>query len=149
MSLVKSRFLGVFGPLRIATPIPRSSKGCLPPIGFGRTNTSLSAVTIGRGSHKKTLGISSESVGRGGFLVIGCVFFLLVFFLVFLLRRHCLTHLLFDVFAVLDRPLLNSVWQQRILKILDIEDRRYNIYIKLDLLATFSLGPVLALRSRL
>ena len=70
------------------------------------------------------------------------MFFLLVFFLVFLLRRHCLTHLLFDVFAVLDRPLLNSVWQQRILKILDIEDRRYNIYIEPDLLATFSLGPV-------
>jgi hypothetical protein len=43
---------------------------------------------------------------------------------------------------VLDRPLLNSVWQQRILRILDIEDRRYNVYIEPDLLATFSLGPV-------
>uniref|UniRef100_A0A2N9GF90 Transposase (putative) gypsy type domain-containing protein n=1 Tax=Fagus sylvatica TaxID=28930 RepID=A0A2N9GF90_FAGSY len=38
--------------------------------------------------------------------------------------------------------LLNSVWQQRILRILDIEDRRYNVYIEPDLLATFSLGPV-------
>uniref|UniRef100_A0A2N9FI21 Transposase (putative) gypsy type domain-containing protein n=1 Tax=Fagus sylvatica TaxID=28930 RepID=A0A2N9FI21_FAGSY len=44
--------------------------------------------------------------------------------------------------SVLDRPLLNSVWQQRILRILDIEDRRYNVYIEPDLLATFSLGPV-------
>uniref|UniRef100_A0A2N9HNJ5 Transposase (putative) gypsy type domain-containing protein n=1 Tax=Fagus sylvatica TaxID=28930 RepID=A0A2N9HNJ5_FAGSY len=44
--------------------------------------------------------------------------------------------------SVLDRPLLNSVWQQRILKILDIEDRRYNIFIEPDLLASFSLGPV-------
>jgi hypothetical protein len=43
---------------------------------------------------------------------------------------------------VLDRPLLNSIWQQRILKILDIEDRRYNVYIEPDLLASFSLGPV-------
>uniref|UniRef100_A0A2N9I4S2 Transposase (putative) gypsy type domain-containing protein n=1 Tax=Fagus sylvatica TaxID=28930 RepID=A0A2N9I4S2_FAGSY len=42
----------------------------------------------------------------------------------------------------LDRPLLNSVWQERISRILDIEDRRYNIYIEPDLLATFSLGPV-------
>uniref|UniRef100_A0A2N9HSQ7 Transposase (putative) gypsy type domain-containing protein n=1 Tax=Fagus sylvatica TaxID=28930 RepID=A0A2N9HSQ7_FAGSY len=42
----------------------------------------------------------------------------------------------------LDRPLLNSVWQERISRILDIEDRRYNIFIEPDLLATFSLGPV-------
>uniref|UniRef100_A0A2N9H0P4 Transposase (putative) gypsy type domain-containing protein n=1 Tax=Fagus sylvatica TaxID=28930 RepID=A0A2N9H0P4_FAGSY len=42
----------------------------------------------------------------------------------------------------LNRPLLNSVWQERIWKILDIEDRRYNIFIEPDLLATFSLGPV-------
>ena len=53
----------------------------------------------------------------------------------------------FDVFllvlvAALDRPLLNSVWQGRISRILDIEDRRYNIFIEPDLLATFSLGPV-------
>jgi hypothetical protein len=46
------------------------------------------------------------------------------------------------VLAALDRPLLNSVWQERILRILDIEDRRYNIFIEPDLLATFSLGPV-------
>uniref|UniRef100_A0A2N9GNP9 Transposase (putative) gypsy type domain-containing protein n=1 Tax=Fagus sylvatica TaxID=28930 RepID=A0A2N9GNP9_FAGSY len=44
--------------------------------------------------------------------------------------------------SALDRPLLNSVWQERILRILDIEDRRYNIFIEPDLLATFSLGPV-------
>uniref|UniRef100_A0A2N9JA57 Uncharacterized protein n=1 Tax=Fagus sylvatica TaxID=28930 RepID=A0A2N9JA57_FAGSY len=31
---------------------------------------------------------------------------------------------------------------ERILRILDIEDRRYNIFIEPDLLATFSLGPV-------
>ena len=48
----------------------------------------------------------------------------------------------FWCFVVLDRPLLNSVWQQRILRILDIEDRRYNVFIEPDLLATFSLGPV-------
>ena len=53
----------------------------------------------------------------------------------------------FDVFllvlvAALDRPLLNSVWQERISRILDIEDRRYNIFIEPDLLATLSLGPV-------
>uniref|UniRef100_A0A2N9GBQ6 Uncharacterized protein n=1 Tax=Fagus sylvatica TaxID=28930 RepID=A0A2N9GBQ6_FAGSY len=44
--------------------------------------------------------------------------------------------------VLLDRPLLNSVWQERIWRILEIEDRRYNIYIEPDLLATFSLGPV-------
>uniref|UniRef100_A0A2N9HM39 Transposase (putative) gypsy type domain-containing protein n=1 Tax=Fagus sylvatica TaxID=28930 RepID=A0A2N9HM39_FAGSY len=44
--------------------------------------------------------------------------------------------------SALDRPLLNSVWQERISRILDIEDRRYNIFIEPDLLATFSLGPV-------
>uniref|UniRef100_A0A2N9I6F6 Uncharacterized protein n=1 Tax=Fagus sylvatica TaxID=28930 RepID=A0A2N9I6F6_FAGSY len=49
---------------------------------------------------------------------------------------------LFDVLAVLDRPLLNSVWQERISRILDIEDRWYTIFIKPDLLATFLLGPV-------
>ena len=43
---------------------------------------------------------------------------------------------------MLDRPLLNSVWQERISRILDIEDRRYTIFIELDLLASFSLGPV-------
>jgi hypothetical protein len=49
---------------------------------------------------------------------------------------------LFGVLAVLDRPLLNSVWQERISRILDIEDRRYTIFIEPDLFATFSLGPV-------
>uniref|UniRef100_A0A2N9H8W3 Transposase (putative) gypsy type domain-containing protein n=1 Tax=Fagus sylvatica TaxID=28930 RepID=A0A2N9H8W3_FAGSY len=44
--------------------------------------------------------------------------------------------------SALNRPLLNSVWQERIWRILDIEDRRYNIFIEPDLLATFSLGPV-------
>uniref|UniRef100_A0A2N9GDQ1 Uncharacterized protein n=1 Tax=Fagus sylvatica TaxID=28930 RepID=A0A2N9GDQ1_FAGSY len=44
--------------------------------------------------------------------------------------------------SALDRLLLNSVWQEKILRILDIEDRRYNIFIKPDLFATFSLGPV-------
>ena len=48
----------------------------------------------------------------------------------------------FWCFAALDRPLLNSVWQERISSILDIEDRRYNIFTEPDLLATFSLGPV-------
>jgi cell division protein FtsB len=50
--------------------------------------------------------------------------------------------LLFWCFVALDRPLLNSVWQERISTILDIEDRRYNIFIEPDLLATFSLGLV-------
>uniref|UniRef100_A0A2N9HUR2 Uncharacterized protein n=1 Tax=Fagus sylvatica TaxID=28930 RepID=A0A2N9HUR2_FAGSY len=36
--------------------------------------------------------------------------------------------------SVLDRPLLNSVWQERIWRILEIEDRRYNIFIEPDLL---------------
>ena len=49
---------------------------------------------------------------------------------------------LFGVLAVLDRPLLNSVWQERISRILDIEDRWYTIFIQPDLLATFSLGPI-------
>ncbi len=71
------------------------------------------------------------------------MFFLLVLFLAFALSSlPDLSFFFFDVFAVLDRPLLNSVWQQRILKILDIEDRRYNIFIEPDLLASFSLGPV-------
>uniref|UniRef100_A0A2N9GRK0 Transposase (putative) gypsy type domain-containing protein n=1 Tax=Fagus sylvatica TaxID=28930 RepID=A0A2N9GRK0_FAGSY len=43
--------------------------------------------------------------------------------------------------SALDRPLLNSVWQERIWRILEIEDRRYNIFIEPDFLATFSLGP--------
>ena len=43
---------------------------------------------------------------------------------------------------MLDRLLLSSAWQQKILKVLDIEDRQYNIFIEPDLLASFSLGPV-------
>ncbi len=43
---------------------------------------------------------------------------------------------------MLDRPLLNSVWQERISRILDIKDRQYNIFIEPDLIASFSLGPV-------
>jgi hypothetical protein len=50
--------------------------------------------------------------------------------------------LFFSFPAALNRPLLNSVWQERIWRILDIEDRRYNIFIEPDLLATFSLGHV-------
>jgi hypothetical protein len=47
----------------------------------------------------------------------------------------------FLFFAVLDRPLLNSVWKERILRILEIEDCRYSIFLELDLLASFSFGP--------
>ena len=122
-------------------PTLGSSRDCLHLIGFGKTNTSLCVVTIGRGFHKKTLGILLESVGRGGPLRRLVCVFLLVLFLVF--GSSSLPDLsLFCRFAVLDRPLLNSVWQQRILKILDIEDRRYNIFIEPDLFASFSLGPV-------
>ena len=89
---------------------------------------------------------SSESVGFGGrprrlvcvFLLV-CLFVCVcvcVFFFFFFL---CVSS---GVFAALDRPLLNSVWQERISRILDIEDRRYNIFIEPDPLATFSLGPV-------
>jgi hypothetical protein len=52
-----------------------------------------------------------------------------------------MTCLVFPCLVVLDRPLLNSVWKERISRILDIEDRRYNIFIKPDLLASFSFGP--------
>ena len=69
-----------------------------------------------------------------------CVFFLLVFFIVSYFVVVCLTRLC--CFAVLDRPLLDSAWQQRILRILDIEDRRYNIFIEPDLFASFLLGLV-------
>uniref|UniRef100_A0A2N9GNN4 Uncharacterized protein n=1 Tax=Fagus sylvatica TaxID=28930 RepID=A0A2N9GNN4_FAGSY len=41
---------------------------------------------------------------------------------------------------VLDRPLLNSVWKERISRILDIKDRSYSIFIEPDLLASFSFG---------
>uniref|UniRef100_A0A2N9FXC3 Transposase (putative) gypsy type domain-containing protein n=1 Tax=Fagus sylvatica TaxID=28930 RepID=A0A2N9FXC3_FAGSY len=94
--------------------VDESSKGYPRPTEFGRTGTSLCAATIGRGCRKKAQMTSLESVGFGGRL-----------------RR-----LLWIV------HFLNSVWQERISRILDIEDRRYNIYIEPDLLATFSLGPV-------
>uniref|UniRef100_A0A2N9H9N2 Uncharacterized protein n=1 Tax=Fagus sylvatica TaxID=28930 RepID=A0A2N9H9N2_FAGSY len=42
---------------------------------------------------------------------------------------------------VLDRPLLNSVWKERISRISDIEDRCYGIFIEPDLLTSFSFGP--------
>ena len=42
---------------------------------------------------------------------------------------------------MLDRPLLNSMWKERISRILEIEDRRYGIFIEPDLLASFSFGP--------
>ena len=76
---------------------------------------------------------SSESVGLGGrprHLV--CVSFFFFWYVT------CF----FWCFVALDRPLLNTVWQERISSILDIEDRRYNIFTEPDLLATFSLGPV-------
>ena len=43
---------------------------------------------------------------------------------------------------MLDRPLLNSVWKERISRILEIEDRRYTIFIEPDLLASFSFEQV-------
>uniref|UniRef100_A0A2N9GGL5 Transposase (putative) gypsy type domain-containing protein n=1 Tax=Fagus sylvatica TaxID=28930 RepID=A0A2N9GGL5_FAGSY len=44
--------------------------------------------------------------------------------------------------SVLDRPLLDPVWKERISRILDIQDRRYTIFIEPDLLASFSFGPI-------
>jgi hypothetical protein len=52
-----------------------------------------------------------------------------------------MTYSVFYCLVVLDRPLLNSVWKERISRILDIKDRRYSIFIKPDLLASFSFGP--------
>uniref|UniRef100_A0A2N9FX99 Uncharacterized protein n=1 Tax=Fagus sylvatica TaxID=28930 RepID=A0A2N9FX99_FAGSY len=43
---------------------------------------------------------------------------------------------------VLDRPLLNSVWKERISRVLEIEDCHYSIFIEPDLLASFSFGLV-------
>uniref|UniRef100_A0A2N9HMU9 Uncharacterized protein n=1 Tax=Fagus sylvatica TaxID=28930 RepID=A0A2N9HMU9_FAGSY len=42
--------------------------------------------------------------------------------------------------SVLDRPLLNSVWKERISRILDIEDRRCSVFLEPDLFASFSFG---------
>ena len=47
----------------------------------------------------------------------------------------------FCCLVVLDRPLLKSVWNERVLRILDIKDCRYSIFIESDLLASFSFGP--------
>jgi hypothetical protein len=70
------------------------------------------------------------------------LFFFFFFFFFFFLYISSVCDLFFLFLAALNRPLLNSVWQERIWRILDIEDRRYNIFIEPDLLATFSLGPV-------
>uniref|UniRef100_A0A2N9EXQ6 Uncharacterized protein n=1 Tax=Fagus sylvatica TaxID=28930 RepID=A0A2N9EXQ6_FAGSY len=43
--------------------------------------------------------------------------------------------------SMLDRPLLNSVWKERISRILDIKDHRYGIFIEPDFLASFFFGP--------
>ena len=75
-------------------------------------------------------------------LTVWCVFYLFSSLSCFFSSSSVLDLSSFWCFVVLDRPLLNSVWQQRILRILDIEDRRYNVFIEPDLLATFSLGPV-------
>ena len=52
-------------------------------------------------------------------------------------------------FVVLDRPLLNSVWKERISRVLEIEDRCYSIFIEPDLLASFSfrLAPNAAVKA--
>ena len=90
MSPARSRFPGASGRLRIEMPTLGSSKDCLRLIGSRRTGISLCVVKTGRGFHRKILGTSSESVGRGEpprRLV--CVF-LLILFLVFA-HRQCLT----------------------------------------------------------
>jgi hypothetical protein len=51
------------------------------------------------------------------------------------------THPSFLFLAVLDHPLLNSMWKERISRILEIEDRRCNIFLEPDLFASFSFGP--------
>ena len=43
---------------------------------------------------------------------------------------------------MLDHPLLTPAWNEKISRILEIKDRRYTIFTKPDLLASFSLGPV-------
>uniref|UniRef100_A0A2N9H2D6 Uncharacterized protein n=1 Tax=Fagus sylvatica TaxID=28930 RepID=A0A2N9H2D6_FAGSY len=100
----RSRSPPVSGRLSIVICIIESSKDCPRPTGLGRTVTSLYAVIIGRGFHRRILGILSKSV-------------------------------------VLDRPLLNSVWKERISRILDIKDHRYGIFIEPDFLASFFFGP--------
>ncbi len=54
--------------------------------------------------------------------------------------RQFMICFVFCCLVVLDRPLLNSVWKERISRILDIEDRRYSIFIEPNLLASFSFG---------
>ena len=46
----------------------------------------------------------------------------------------------FCCLVVLDHPLLNSVWKERISRIFDIEDCYYSIFIEPHLLASFSFG---------
>ena len=57
--------LPVFGCLSIVIRILESSKGCLRPTGLGRTIMSLCAAIIGRGFHRRILGILSKSVDHG------------------------------------------------------------------------------------
>ena len=46
----------------------------------------------------------------------------------------------FCCLVVLDHPLLNSVWKERISRIFDIEDCHCSIFIEPYLLASFSFG---------
>ena len=134
------RFPGASGRLKIGMRILRLSKDYLRPIESGRTDTSLCVATTGKGYRKKILGTLSKSVGlEGPPRRLVCVFLLVIFSYFY---SSSMYDLFFLCFAALDRPLLNSVWQERILRILDIEDRRYNIFIEPDLLTTFSLGLV-------
>ena len=64
-SLSRLRNQKVFGRLSTVMWTLRSSRGCPHPTGFGRTSLSLYVVTLGRGFHRRTLGILSRSVGRG------------------------------------------------------------------------------------
>ena len=68
-----------------------------------------------------------------------CVFPFIRFF--YLLSICDSSFLLF--LAVLDRPLLSSMWKERISRILDIEDCHCSIFLEPDLLTSFSFsfGP--------
>jgi hypothetical protein len=84
------------------------------------------------------VGILPEFVGLRGLLHhLVCVFPLIRFF--YLLSIYDSSFLLF--LAVLDRPLLSSMWKERISRILDIEDHHCSILLEPDLLASFSFGP--------
>ncbi len=73
-----------------------------------------------------------------------CVFFSLSVCLICLHVRDllCFCYYLFIYFVVLARPLLTAVWKDRISRILSIENRHYTVFIQVDLLASFSFGPV-------